>query len=267
LDKIVVSVSGKGGVGKTAVTALILKVLLERGERPILVVDADPATNLPDVLGVEVAKTVGDVATKLKRDIEADKLPPGVSKGDLLESWVFETLVEGDEFDLLAMGRTEGEGCYCFVNSLLTRILDKLTANYKITLMDMEAGLEHLSRRTDRDVDIMLIVTDPSKMGFETARRIRELAEEVHINVREMYLIGNMFPRGLEGLVRRKALEIGLRYGGVIPQDPNIASFNLEGRPLLELPPDSPSVVAARKITEKVGLVPDTTLLELLGVS
>ncbi|RLG52508.1 MAG: hypothetical protein DRN96_02485, partial [Thermoproteota archaeon] len=102
---------------------------------------------------------------------------------------------------------------------------------------------------------------------FETARRIRELAEEVHINVREMYLIGNMFPRGLEGLVRRKALEIGLRYGGVIPQDPNIASFNLEGRPLLELPPDSPSVVAARKITEKVGLVPDTTLLELLGVS
>ncbi len=267
LSNIVVSVSGKGGVGKTAVTALILKVLLEKREGPILVVDADPATNLPDVLGVEVPKTVGDVATKLKRSIEMDKLPPGVSKGDLLESWIFETLVEGDDFDLLAMGRTEGEGCYCFVNSLLTRILDKLTSNYKITLMDMEAGLEHLSRRTDRDVDIMLIVTDPSKMGFETAKRIREITEEVHIDVKELYLIGNMFPRELENIVRRKAHEIGVKYGGVIPRDPNIAIFNLEGKPLLELPPESPSVVAARRIAGRIGLVPDTTLLELLGVS
>ena len=115
---------------------------------------------------------------------------------------MFQTLVEEDRFDLLAMGRSEGEGCNCFVNNVLTRILDTITRNYSVTILDMEAGLEHLSRRTDRDVDVMLVVTDPSKMGLETAKRIKELIDEVHIGVKNIYLVGNRFPEGMDNVLR-----------------------------------------------------------------
>ena len=172
-----------------------------------------------------------------------------------MEAWIFETLIETDRFDLLAMGRSEGEGCYCYVNSVLTKILDTLTKNYNYTLMDMEAGLEHLSRRTDRDVDTMLIVTDPSRMGLETSRRIKELAQEVHIEVSRIYLVGNMFPEGMEENLREAAEKIGLEAAGVIPMDPNVASYNMTGRPLLELPEESPSYREVNKIAEKIGLV------------
>ncbi|MQY82934.1 AAA family ATPase, partial [archaeon] len=161
-SKIVISVSGKGGTGKTTLTALLLKWIIKNTDEVALVVDADPATNLPDVLGVELSRTVGQVSKDMKDQIERGDLSPTTPKQDLLEAWVFQTLIESDRFDLLAMGRSEGEGCYCYVNNVLTRILDTLTKNYSISLLDMEAGIEHLSRRTDRDVDIMLVVTDPS---------------------------------------------------------------------------------------------------------
>ncbi|MEM2961382.1 MAG: AAA family ATPase, partial [Candidatus Bathyarchaeia archaeon] len=144
---LVISVSGKGGVGKTVVTALLLKLMIGRGS--ILAVDADPATNLPDVLGVRVEKTVGAVVDELKRRVQRGDLASTISKEGVLEAWIYEVLVEADGFDLLAMGRTEGEGCYCSVNYMLAKIVDSLSRNYDYTLMDMEAGLEHLSRRTD----------------------------------------------------------------------------------------------------------------------
>ncbi|RLI07167.1 ATP-binding protein [Candidatus Bathyarchaeota archaeon] len=252
--KLVISVSGKGGTGKTTLTALLLKWLILNTDEVALVVDADPATNLPDVLGVSIEKTVGDVSKEMKEQIEKGTLPVTVPKQDLLEAWVFQTLVEEDRFDLLAMGRSEGEGCYCFVNNVLTRILDTLTKNYTVTLLDMEAGLEHLSRRTDRDVDAMIVVTDPSKMGFETARRIKELAEEVHIDVRHIYLVGNRFTEQLEGALKSAAEEIGLELAGYIPVDPNIMSFNMTGKPLLEIPDDSPAYRAVERIAPKIGL-------------
>ena len=173
--KLVISVSGKGGTGKTLTTAMLLKSLIRETKKDILVIDADPATNLPDVLDVPIEKTVGMISHDLKKKIDKGTISYTTSKGDLLESWVHDILVEDDRFDLLAMGRGEGEGCYCFINSVLTRIIDVLSKNYDITLIDMEAGLEHFSRRTDRDVDTLLIITDPSKMGFETARRLKEL--------------------------------------------------------------------------------------------
>jgi len=194
--RLVVAFTGKGGTGKTVLTALALKLLLKQGRKNLLIVDADPATNLPDVLGIKIDKTVGMVATELKKKIgEADQIPPDIDKKSLLEGLILQTLVETPQFDLLAMGRTEGEGCYCLVNNLLTHIIDTLSKNYALTLMDMEAGLEHLSRRTDRDVDILIVVTDPSKMGIETARRIKELAKEVHIKFHKIYLVGNMIPQ------------------------------------------------------------------------
>lgn len=250
-----VSVSGKGGTGKTTVAALILKLLLEGTGKTVLVVDADPATNLPDVLGVPVKKTVGMVEDEFRRRLEVGAIPPTVMKMELLEAWVYNVLAETPRFDLLAMGRSEGEGCYCMVNHLLTRIVDTLSRNYDVTLMDMEAGLEHLSRRTDRDVDIMLITTDPSKMGLQTASRIRELAEEVHIGFRRIYLVGNQFPAGMEGELRKRAEGMGLELAGVIPNDPDVASYNLVGRPLLELPGDAVSVGAVRGIMRGIGLL------------
>jgi CO dehydrogenase maturation factor len=252
--KLVVSISGKGGTGKTTLTALLLKWLVKNTEEIVLVVDADPATNLPDVLGVDLVRTVGQASKDMKDRIAKGTLSPTVPKKDLLEAWVFETLVEEERFDLLAMGRSEGEGCYCFVNNVLTRILDTLTKNYSVALLDMEAGLEHLSRRTDRDVDAMLIVTDPSKMGFETARRIRDLAEEVHIDVKKIYLIGNRFPAEMEDVLRKASDDIGLELAGGIPVDENVMSFNMAGKPLLDIPDDSPAYIAVEGIARRIGL-------------
>ncbi len=251
-DKIVISISGKGGTGKTTVTALLLKWLIQNTDIITLVVDADPATNLPDVLGVEIQKTVGQYSKELKDKIEAGSLSPSLSKQDILEANVFQTLIEEERFDLLAMGRSEGEGCYCFVNNVLTRILDTLTRNYEVAILDMEAGLEHLSRRTDRDVDTMVVVTDPSRMGLETAKRIKELVDEVHIDVKRIYLVGNRFTPDMEDLLHKSADEIGLEYGGIIPVDQNVMSFNLTGKPLLELPDDSPAYEAIGKFAEKI---------------
>jgi len=252
--KLVFAVSGKGATGKTTLTALLLKWIIRNTDEVALVVDADPATNLPDVLGVEIEKTVGVVSREMKDKIEQGTLPIAVPKQDLLEGWIFQTLVEEDRFDLLAMGRSEGEGCYCFVNNVLTRILDTLTRNYAVTLLDMEAGLEHLSRRTDRNVDALLVVTDPSKMGFETARRIKELAEEVHIDVKHIYLVGNRFTEDLEEMLREGAEEIGLELVGFLPVDPNVMSFNMLGKPLMEIPEDSPAYRAVEEIAPKIGL-------------
>ncbi len=253
-EKLVISISGKGGTGKTTVTALLLKWLIQNTEKISLVVDADPATNLPDVLGVELQRTVGQSSKELKDKIEAGTLSPTLSKKEVLEANVFQTLVEEDRFDLLAMGRSEGEGCYCFVNNVLTRILDTLTRNYEVAFLDMEAGLEHLSRRTDRDVDSMIIVTDPSRMGFETARRIKELVDEVHIDVKHIYLVGNRFTPEMEELLQKSADDIGLEYGGIIPLDENVMTFNLVGKPLLEIPDDSPAYEAIGKLAKKLGL-------------
>ena len=253
-EKLVISISGKGGTGKTTVTALLLKWLIQNTEKISLVVDADPATNLPDVLGVGLHRTVGQSSKELKDKIEAGTLSPTLSKKEVLEANVFQILVEEDRFDLLAMGRSEGEGCYCFVNNVLTRILDTLTRNYEVAFLDMEAGLEHLSRRTDRDVDSMVVVTDPSRMGLETARRIKELVDEVHIDVKHIYLVGNRFTPDLEELLRKTADDIGLEYGGIIPLDENVMAFNLEGKPLLDIPDDSPAYEAVGSLAEKLGL-------------
>ena len=253
-DKLVISVSGKGGTGKTTVTALLLKWLIQNTEKVSLVVDADPATNLPDVLGVDLLRTVGQSSKELKDKLEAGTLSPTLSKKEVLEANVFQSLVEEDRFDLLAMGRSEGEGCYCFVNNVLTRILDTLTRNYEVAFLDMEAGLEHLSRRTDRDVDSMIVVTDPSRMGLETARRIKELVDEVHIDVKHIYLVGNRFTPDLDELLQKTADDIGLDYGGIIPIDENVMTFNLEGKPLLDIPDDSPAYEAVGILAKKLGL-------------
>jgi len=255
-DCLAISVSGKGGTGKSSIAALMLRHFIEETDKVVLLVDADPATNLPDLLGIEVDQTVGVVADRLKKSMAEGSLPPTVTKERVLEAWVHQSLVEREQFDLLAMGRTEGEGCYCFVNSLLTSIVGALAANYDVVLMDMEAGLEHLSRRTDRDVDVMFIVTDGSRMGFNTARRIKELAEEMRIGFERTYLIANKVPRNLEDALRKRAENIGVELIGVVPYDPGLAEYNMAGRSLFDLPRVSEAYMAVREILERAGILP-----------
>ncbi|MGY5881565.1 MAG: AAA family ATPase [Candidatus Thorarchaeota archaeon] len=264
-ERLVISVSGKGGVGKTTTTALLTRIIIEKANRDLLVVDADPVLNLPRALGIEVPDTVGSIATKLRKNIDDGAISGEVTKQDVLEGEIFQALIEGEKFDFLAMGRTEGEGCYCFVNRLLTQILDRLSQNYEITLMDMTAGLEHLSRRTNRNVDMLIIVVDASRAAFEAAVRIRDLAKEVHIEFKKIVVIGNRFPPGMEEDLREKLESEGLQLIGMIPTDDELSRVNYQGTPLTELSSDSPAVLAVDTIAEKLGLLGDATLLKLLG--
>ena len=257
-ERLVLAVSGKGGAGKSTLSALLIRVLSERGIGPLLAVDANPDSNLPHLLGVEVSGTVADLTSEMKRKIERGDLPPAVTKRDLLEYGVIKILKETPTFDLLVMGRGEGEGCYCMVNALLTDILDTLSRNYFLTLIDEDAGLEHLSRRTDRDVDVMLIVTDPSAMGFRTAARIKEVAKEVHLEFKRMYLVGNRFSAEQVPMLEERAREMGLEVLGTIPHDDHVFRLNLLGRPLFELPSDSPSLRAAEALLRRMGLLRET---------
>ncbi|MCS7113131.1 MAG: AAA family ATPase [Nitrososphaerota archaeon] len=251
----VISVSGKGGVGKTLLSVLLLRTYLDETDKTILMVDGDPATNLPEALGVEVKGTVADIAAKLKDDIQMGRISYDASKRDMLEGWIYEILVENPRFDLIAMGRGEGEGCYCSVNYMLTLILTNLIQNYDVTIMDMEAGLEHISRRVDSDVDVMFVITDRSRMGFKTVSRIKEVAEEVHVEVKRMVLIGNLFDEKDEYILREYANSIGLEYGGYIPYDENVSLYNMKGISILRLPDDSPSLLAVKSIAKKLSIL------------
>lgn len=264
-ERLVISVSGKGGVGKTTTAALLTRIVTEKTKRDLLVVDADPVLNLPRALGIDVPKTVGSIATKLRRDIDEGTYNGEVAKQDVLEGEIYEALIEDPRFDFLAMGRTEGEGCYCYVNRLLTQILDTLSQNYEITLLDMSAGLEHLSRRTNRNVDILIIVVDPSRAAYEAALRIRDLAKEVHIEFKKIVVIGNRFPPEMEADLKSQLEIEGMQLIGMIPNDDELSKVNYRGVPLFDLDEESPAVKAVDQIAEKLGLLGEATLLKLLG--
>lgn len=256
----VITVSGKGGVGKTTFSTLLLKVLME-SELDILVIDSDPDSNMPDTLEIPIDRenTVGGMAFKLKKLVEKGSGPgglsPSVSKKSVMEGYIYDVLLEMDGFDLIVMGRTEGEGCYCYPNNLITEILDTISKNYDVTLMDMEAGLEHMSRRTARSVDIMFLVTDPSKMGINTTKRIRDIGREVNTTIGDSYIIGNRFPEDTKSLLEEKGKEFEIEVIGFIPSDDKVASFNFQGKSLLAIPSDSVALQAVKEIAKKAGLL------------
>ncbi|MBA2859953.1 AAA family ATPase [Methanococcus maripaludis] len=247
----IIAVTGKGGVGKTLLSSLIIRNLTKSGKN-ILAIDADPDSNLPEALGVEVTKTVGDAREELKKEVRSGNTSPEMDMWNSLDYKIMESIIETPEFDLLVMGRPEGSGCYCAVNNMLRKIIETVSSNYDIVVIDTEAGLEHLSRRTTQNVDTLLVVTDSSKRGILTASRIKELAKELDISFKNLYLVLNRIKPENEENVRETVKNFGLDIIGIIYDDELTASYDMEGKPLFELPDDSETVNSVSKIVEKI---------------
>ncbi len=245
-----IALAGKGGVGKTTIAGMVIKYLAQQQRGAILAIDADPSSNLNMVLGLDLEWTVGDIREgildKVKESLTASgaamgALEGGISKREYLDYEIRSSLAEGSSFDLIAMGRTEGPGCYCAVNHNLREVIDGLSKNYRYVVIDNEAGMEHLSRRTTRDVQVLLVVSDPTQRGIVAAERIAAFRHDMDINIEKAYLILNRLnseaiPAPLQE--RIDALDIPLL--GTVPSSPALAEFEFSGRPLVEMGDDSP---------------------------
>jgi CO dehydrogenase maturation factor len=245
-----IAVAGKGGTGKTSLTGLIINNLLQRGQGPILAVDADPNANLGEVLGLEVQGSIGAICDQALGSMS--KVPPGMTKEDYLEYHIQGALTEADGFDLLCMGRPEGAGCYCYVNNLVRKLMDRLIRNYPLILMDNEAGLEHLSRRTTRTADLLLLISDASLRGLKTTGRLIKLIRELKLDIKKTGLIinragGELSPRFAEYIKAQ-----GLQLYGVIPDDEALSRLDAEGMPLINLADDTPAAQAVNRLTDKI---------------
>jgi len=242
-----IALSGKGGAGKTTIAALVVGRLRALGLGAVFAVDADPNSNLPDQLGVPSPVTVGDMREQLLR--ERDALPAGMSKADWIGLRLAEILVESRGFDLLSMGRPEGSGCYCYVNSLLREYLDARAKAYPWVVIDNEAGMEHLSRRTTRDVDVLLVVTDPTPVAVTAAVRIAELGRALPLRIGRIAFLMNRAEGETLPAVRRLT-DTGLPVLGTVPLDPEVAARSRDGRPLLDIAEDAPACRAVAAILD-----------------
>jgi len=246
----VIAMAGKGGTGKTTLSALVIRYLHKKGLKPILAVDADPSSNLVEALGLKANKSLGTA----REDFFETKgnLPPGMTKETYLEMKLHEILVESPGLDLLVMGRPEGPGCYCYANNILRRHLDLLIKNYPFVVMDNEAGMEHLSRRTTQGVDYLLFLSDYSLKGIRTVGKIRELIDELKLSVKEKHLVVDRAPNGLDPVFSREIQNLGLNLLGTIPEDAIVSEYEMKGRPLLDLPDDSPAVQVVTGMMERI---------------
>jgi CO dehydrogenase maturation factor len=243
---ITIAVAGKGGTGKTTISALIVDHLARLGLGNILAVDADPSTNLNLALGVDLGETIGGEREALLEDIQTGRYNLGLEKRQFFQLKIHEALVEADAFDLLAMGRPEGPGCYCAPNHILRQSIDTIASAYDLVVVDNEAGLEHISRRTTRDVDLLLVISDPTVRGLIAAQRVFELVAELGSRVEQAHLLINRVPVDETGepqlppALLAKVQELDLPLLGLLPQDPTVAELDALGKPLADLPDDSP---------------------------
>ncbi len=256
-----IALAGKGGVGKTTVAGMVVKYLMENQSGAILAIDADPSSNLNMVLGLDLEWTVGDIREDLLTQVQQSlttggaamgTLNGGVSKRDYLDYEIRSSLAEGDRFDLIAMGRSEGPGCYCAVNHNLREVIDQISKNYRYVIIDNEAGMEHLSRRTTRDVQHLLIVSDPTQRGLVAAERIASLRHELDIRVENAYLILNRLSGEMPAPLKARIDQMDVNFLGTIPSDNELLEFEFSGRPLVELGDSSPVYQAITGMMEKV---------------
>ena len=245
----VIAFAGKGGVGKTTVASLVVSSLAKSGKSPILAVDADPNSNLGETLGLEVTSTIGDIRENFMRDPQG--VPSGMDKTVYLESLVEQALIEEPEFDLLVMGRQEGQGCYCMVNNILHNFTERLSQSYRYMVVDNEAGMEHLSRRTSGKVDILYLVTDYSLRGLRALKRIHEMLGSLKLSIGEMGIVVTRAPRELNAAFLEEVEEVGVPIVGIIPDDPALLDFDMEKRSLLELDDTSPAVAAVEEMLQE----------------
>ena len=245
-----IALAGKGGSGKTSIASLIIRYLKENGSGPILAIDADPNANLGESLGLDVEQTVGLILDKFQRD--KIEIPPGMTKEAYLEYRLNEVIIEDEKFDLVTMGRGEGPECYCYPNLLLRKFADKLTDNYAYVVMDNEAGLEHLSRRTTQNVDELLIITNPTVKGVRTVARIKDIVAQLKLRVRRQSVIINPAPPHLDPLVKKELLRLEIEPAASIPLDEEVYKYDVELKPLLELPDSSRAVMAVNDLMAKL---------------
>lgn len=243
-----IALAGKGGVGKTTVAGMLIKYLVARGKTPILGVDADCNANLNEVLGLEVHDTLGQAREDMKRG----KVPSGMTKDVFMSMRLEQAVAEEEGFDLVVMGTPEGAGCYCAANSLLAGFLEKLVNNYSYVVMDNEAGMEHISRLTTHNVDILLIVSDTSRRGLQAAMRIDKLARELNIGVGKSYLIINQAKSDLPREVMDLISQDGVELAGIVPADDTVYEYDLKGKPTIDIEEGNPAVQAVYGIFDKI---------------
>ncbi len=243
----VIAVAGKGGTGKTTLAALLVRLLAARAPGEVLAVDADPNSNLGEVLGLQEPLTVGGILDDLCAHPE--QIPPATPKERFIELKVHTAIQEAQGFDVLSMGRPEGPGCYCYVNNVTRGLVGSLIKDYRYVVIDNEAGLEHLSRRTTRRADVLLAVSDPTVVGLRAAARVAALVEELKISVGKRFLIVNRADKDAEVADFNVP---GLTRLGTVPHDPALSRLAREGRPVLELDQDAPSLAALRTLGEQL---------------
>jgi CO dehydrogenase maturation factor len=248
----VIAVAGKGGTGKTTLTALLLRYLTTHYKnKAVLAVDADANANLNEALGVDLEETISEALEATK---DPRLIPAGMPKGMFMEMRASQALVETDQIDLLVMGNPEGPGCYCYPNDLLRLYLEKLRTNYDYVLVDNEAGLEHLSRRIIDNIDCILITSDATARGIRSAGRVYEIIKSVKIDARKIYLVITKTRDGEDRTLEEEITKTGLELLGTIPMDNLILEYDLQGKPLFQLPKDSPALQAVEKIAQGLNL-------------
>jgi len=243
----IIAMAGKGGTGKTTIASLIIRSIKEKSLGSVLAIDADPNSNLGEVLGLKSGLNIGEILDNISAN--PDMVPSGMSKERFIEYQVQSAIQEEDGFDILSMGKPEGPGCYCYVNNVLRAVMVKLIKDYDYVVIDNEAGLEHLSRRTSRFADILIVVSDASKVGLKSALRINQLAKQLKFEVKKRFILINRFNRNL----KEEAIEeTGLEYLGTLPADPLIEKISLNGSSIFNLKKDAPILRALNCLGEKI---------------
>lgn len=253
----VIAIAGKGGVGKTTLCGMLIQYMGEKGKGPVLAVDADANSNLNEVLGVEVDTTLGDIREEIARaEISAQSpIPSGMTKADYAEFKFTSAMIEEDDYDLLVMGRTQGKGCYCYVNGLLQAQLAKCQKSYPYIIVDNEAGMEHISRGVLPSMETAILVSDCSRRGIQAVGRIAKLIEECEMHPKTVGLIVNRAPKGELNDGIREEIELqGLKLLGVVPQNDEVYECDCAGKPTSQLPADSPVKKALYQILDNLNL-------------
>jgi CO dehydrogenase maturation factor len=250
MTMITIAISGKGGTGKSTLSALIVRWLKDQEYGPILAVDADSNVNLNDLLGIKIEETVGAIREELKKS--AHKLPGGMTKQEFLEYKIHASLRETRDFDLIAMGRPEGPGCYCYANNLLRDILKTLSDNYKVIVIDNEAGMEHLSRRMTQKIDFLLIVSDPSARGIRAAGKISKLLAELDTRVGKKLLVLNRVKESIPDILEKIIEEYGMQLHSSIPEDEILLQMDQSGKPIWKIGEDSQAYQAVHRMMSEL---------------